>query len=252
MTTVITIDAGDQISSSRTDLNTSLANLNSDKIETSVISTDSTFASASDFKIASQLATKTYVDTGGNVNASTTTKGIVEEATAAEITAGTATGGTGARLFINPTAVAETGAEKIVKIKSTGKIDATIIPSPTVAHGNTTKNISTTTTTTIAHGMSAAPSIVRIKGVIAPSGGVCETYATYMNGTQVHAVLWGDTGTGTTEYTQASFALLFDSTPHGLSGAISVDATNITITWSDFPGSSLPSVTAVLMWEAQL
>ncbi len=39
------------------------------------------------------------------VNASTTVAGIVEEATQAETDAGTATGGTGARLFVNPSTI---------------------------------------------------------------------------------------------------------------------------------------------------
>lgn len=51
------------------------------------------------------FATKGYVDSvafAGAPNASTTQKGVVEEATLAEILAGTAAGGTAARLFINP------------------------------------------------------------------------------------------------------------------------------------------------------
>jgi hypothetical protein len=87
---------------SMTKINANFTNLNSDKIETSYIDTDTTLAANSDVKIASQKATKAYVDTLGNVNASTTAKGIVEEATAAEVLAGTAVGATGARLFVNP------------------------------------------------------------------------------------------------------------------------------------------------------
>lgn len=50
-------------------------------------------------------ANKAYVDgvvTGGAADANTTTKGLMEEATEAEIEAGTAAGGTAARLAINP------------------------------------------------------------------------------------------------------------------------------------------------------
>ena len=53
---------------------------------------------------ANQLATKAYADAlaiAGAPNADTTTKGIVEEATQAEVDAKTATGGTGAKLFQN-------------------------------------------------------------------------------------------------------------------------------------------------------
>jgi hypothetical protein len=102
MSTITTINSSDNISSSRTVINTNFSNLNTDKIETSTLDTDTTLAANSDTKIATQKAVKAYIDTSGGANASTTVRGIVEEATAAEIVAATATGGTGARLFINP------------------------------------------------------------------------------------------------------------------------------------------------------
>jgi primosomal replication protein N len=52
-----------------------------------------------------QAATKKYVDDAsfaGVGDASETAKGVVEEATDAEVTAGTATGATGAKLFVTP------------------------------------------------------------------------------------------------------------------------------------------------------
>lgn len=52
-----------------------------------------------------QIATKKYVDTvavSGAPNANTTTKGIVQEATQAQVDAKTQAGSTGAELFINP------------------------------------------------------------------------------------------------------------------------------------------------------
>src|SRR3990167_4212170 len=106
MATIVTIAAGDLITNSRADLNTNFSNLNSDKIETSVIDTDTALAANSDTKIPSQKAVKTYIDTSGGANASETARGIVEEATDAEVTAGTATGGTGAKLIITPAKLA--------------------------------------------------------------------------------------------------------------------------------------------------
>lgn len=103
MSTIVTIQPNDLITNSRADINTNFANLNADKIETSVIDTDTTLAANSDAKIPSQKAIKAYVDAGGNPNASETQRGIVEEATDAEVTAGTATGGSGAKLFVTPT-----------------------------------------------------------------------------------------------------------------------------------------------------
>jgi hypothetical protein len=79
------------------------------KIPKTDIDTDTTLAANSDTKVASQKATKTYVDTSistGGVNASETAKGVVEEATQAEVAAGTATGGTGAKLFVTPAKLA--------------------------------------------------------------------------------------------------------------------------------------------------
>lgn len=57
------------------------------------------------FNADTQIVDKKYVDDvaiSGAPDASTIVKGIVEEATEAETIAGTATGGTGARLFANP------------------------------------------------------------------------------------------------------------------------------------------------------
>lgn len=65
MTTITTINANDLITDSRADINNNFANLNSDKIETSVLDTDTTLAANSDSKIATQKAVKAYIDSGG-------------------------------------------------------------------------------------------------------------------------------------------------------------------------------------------
>lgn len=118
MTTIITIDPDDGISSSRTDLNTNFANLNSDKIESSYLDTDTTLSANSDTKIATQKAVKAYIDAGGNPFASETQAGIVEEATDAEVSAGTSTGSTGAKLFITPEKLSTFGVGKIANIQT--------------------------------------------------------------------------------------------------------------------------------------
>lgn len=104
MTTITTLVGTDGITAanSMVKINTNFENLNHDKIETSVIDTDTALSANSDEKIPSQKAVKSYVDSGGNVNASETNKGIVEEATDTEVTNGSSTGGTGAKLFITP------------------------------------------------------------------------------------------------------------------------------------------------------
>lgn len=118
MSTIVTIQSTDLITNSRADINSNFAALNADKIETSVLDTDTTLAANSDAKVATQKAVKAYVDAGGNVNASTTAKGIVEEATAAEVLAGTAAGATGARLFVNPSTLWIAGEVRFVAFSS--------------------------------------------------------------------------------------------------------------------------------------
>lgn len=102
MATITDILDGDLISASNEVINTNFDNLNSDKIETSYLDTDTSLTANSDSKIATQKAVKTYIDTSGGANASTIIRGIVELATAAEINAGTATGATGAALVVTP------------------------------------------------------------------------------------------------------------------------------------------------------
>lgn len=131
MSTLTTINASDLITNSRADINANFVALNSEKVETSTIDTDTTLAANSDSKIPTQKAVKAYVDAGGNVNASETTKGIVEEATDAEVTAGTATGGTGAKLFVTPAKLATRLAD-VVAFGGDGSDGAL-----TVASGNT-------------------------------------------------------------------------------------------------------------------
>lgn len=67
MATITTINPGDSISGSRTVINTNFSTLNSDKIETSAIDTDTTLAANSDSKIPSQKAVKAYVDALGGL-----------------------------------------------------------------------------------------------------------------------------------------------------------------------------------------
>jgi microcystin-dependent protein len=65
MSTITTINSTDLITNSRTVINTNFSNLNTDKIETSTLDTDTTLAANSDSKIATQKAVKAYVDALG-------------------------------------------------------------------------------------------------------------------------------------------------------------------------------------------
>ena len=86
-----------------------------------------------------QASTKKYVDDiaiAGSPDASTTVKGIVEEATSAEIIAGTGTGATGARLFVNPEHVASSGANKIIRTGSNGRISSSVVAPEVISNIN--------------------------------------------------------------------------------------------------------------------
>ena len=136
MSTITTINSTDLISDSRAVINTNFSNLNTDKIETSYLDTDTALAANSDVKIATQKAVKTYIDTSGGANASTTVRGIVEEATQAEVDAQTAAGGTGARLFINPSTTpfkASTTAMGAVEQATPAELNAGTTPGGTGA-----------------------------------------------------------------------------------------------------------------------
>lgn len=71
MSTITTINGTDTITSSRTVINTNFANLNSDKIETSVLDTDTALTANSDAKIATQKAVKAYIDALGSLTLKT-------------------------------------------------------------------------------------------------------------------------------------------------------------------------------------
>lgn len=65
MSSITVIQSTDLITNSRANINDNFANLNTDKIETSVLDTDTTLAANSDSKVATQKAVKAYVDAQG-------------------------------------------------------------------------------------------------------------------------------------------------------------------------------------------
>jgi microcystin-dependent protein len=67
MSTIVVIAASDAITNSRADINTNFAALNTDKLETSVVDTDTALAADSDAKVPSQKAVKAYIDALGGL-----------------------------------------------------------------------------------------------------------------------------------------------------------------------------------------
>lgn len=236
MASITTIASGDLITNSRAVINDNFTNLNTDKIETSYIDTDTTLAANSDVKIATQKAVKAYVDTQGGANGSETVRGVVEEATDAEVTAGTATGGTGAKLFVTPAKLAT-------------RLSTAVI----YKNGTATKDITEASTTqTIAHGLGVTPKSIRftlaVKVATDPFQ-ICK--GSYDSGSQNFLLASGDsfvsTGSG------AVLKIYENSTNSGTdtqTGVVTVDSTNITITWTR-SGIMSNAGTATFLWEAQ-
>lgn len=184
-------------------------------------------------------------------DASTTVKGVVEIATTAEITAGTSAGATGAKLVVPADAVAESGADKILKLNSSGYLPAlnasllTNLPNPIIyKNGVTSKNIGDASATqNIAHGLGRIPRNIRIHTLRVTFAGMM-TYngstASYIssdnsNGTYVNTsttiIVYG--GVNQTEY---------------ITGTVTFDDTNIIITWVK---TNNPSGTLYIAWEAE-
>jgi hypothetical protein len=245
MASITSLAGSDGITSgdSMAKINNNFAALNTDKIETSVIDVDTTLAADSDSKLASQKAVKAYVDAGGNVNATTTARGIVEVATQSEVDAGTATGATGASLMVTP-------ATLDTNVTNRGLVS-------TFENGTATYDLTTASgTQTIAHGLGVVPKCVRVIGVISDERSVggsssytSRTEATYNGTTQASVFTFHSSAENTNNFSSDGALFRVNGTSYGQyqSGVITTDATNITITWTK---TSTPTGTSNLMWEA--
>ena len=129
-------------------------------------------------------------------------------------------------------------------VPSGGTLESTANALGSAKTGSTTKDCSATTTTTIAHGLGVAPSLVILDGKGVTSGGMYGASAYYSNSAQSSNSFYIDSSSGTTELATATFD--FNDSTAPLTGTITVDATNITITWA---GNTFTS-TAYLIWTA--
>lgn len=241
-TSITTINGSDLPTNSRADINNNFDSILVNKMETSVLDTDTTLAANSNSKVPTQAAVKAYVDAGGNVNASETARGIVEVATQAETNAGTATGGTGASLAVNPSTLAGFLSNANVLTK--------------VGTGATTYDLASASgTQTIAHGLGVAPRLVRLTALFSDSSTtdpavISNAFALYSSSTQssVFNSHRSSSSASSNESKHGStFTIYSDADSKYQSGVITVDATNITITWTK---TSTPTGTANLIWEA--
>jgi len=183
-------------------------------------------------------ASKKYVDDTASFGApfaSTTVAGIVEEATQAEVNAGTAVGATGARLYMNP---------------STGAVN--------YKNGIASKAINDADTTqTIAHGLGKVPKKVSLY-VLGINGSLLFASSGTYNGTTSASVGHSHTASIVLSWNSTSYAIGLagddgtNSVPatNGQTGVVTVDATNISIAWTKH-STNAPTGTISFMWEVE-
>lgn len=117
-----------------------------------------------------------------------------------------------------------------------------------ITTGTTTHDISTTTQTTITHGLSVIPKFVEIQGVVSSTAVVSMATATYSASTQNSIYMYGALGTATGSGTgNNAFDLFADAGSNFITGVITTDATNIYLNWTK---TSSPTGTADIIWKA--
>jgi hypothetical protein len=146
---------------------------------------------------------------------------------------------------------------KVPKLNGSGVLDTSFMTFKGLLNsGQTTYNLATASgAQNIAHGLGVAPKLVRIKAFYnnAPTSVSAivrsETETLYSNSTQssTHDMfITGDGATTSSGLVGTTFRV-YTSLSDYQTGTITVDATNIIITWSK---SSSPTGTAYLLWEA--
>lgn len=115
--------------------------------------------------------------------------------------------------------------------------------------GNTTHDMSSISTT-IPHGLSKKPKVVRIKAKAVDTDTICWTETVYRSDSSTQASSYGyaDTTSGTGEGIGNAFRLGFDGSTY-TEGTIICNSTNIVILWTT---TASPTGTASIMWEAEI
>lgn len=122
----------------------------------------------------------------------------------------------------------------------------TISASITYKSGAATKDLTDASTTqNIAHGIGTTPKMVKVTGVSGEDPLVSIATTIYTDAqSSVYAMITNDTSAGATG---ATFRLANETIGAYQAGVVTVDATNIIITWTK---TGLPAGTARLIWEA--
>ncbi len=118
-------------------------------------------------------------------------------------------------------------------------------------NGTTTYDVSTASgTQTIAHGLGRVPSKVRLTSVLGNGSPMSVSFGSYDGTTNSNTHLYFSSNiTGVSDVDNTNAIVVFaDSTTKHANGVVTVDATNITITWTK---TSTPTGTANILWEVQ-
>lgn len=128
----------------------------------------------------------------------------------------------------------------------------------TFKFGSFSKDMTTTTTDTIAHGLGITPKIVSIRCIFAKNAVIAESTGTSNGSTESCIYKYYNTNGNVSDVSSDTRAVHF-SYNNGTSdadynrGVITLDATNITITWTKtgtISGGGGSASTAYLLWEA--
>lgn len=180
-------------------------------------------------------------------NASETALGVVEEATDAEVTAGTATGSTGAKLIVTP-------AKLATRINALNMMTGMVYNT-----GSVTKNLAdaNAATTVFAHGLGVVPTKVDLRtSYLGAADFSYMAHGMWVTGNKkvFYGMIFSEgTTTPVADYalldSTVAFSMYTDAgTVNGQVATVTVDATNITLTW--LKGGS-PTGSFDIVWEAE-
>ena len=214
-------------------------------------------------------------------NGSTTVAGKWQGATIAQQTTATDTGSTGAELIplnknLTITSAGAANAGQINILNASGYNDPTTlgsgtgsaanylrgdsswtaVPYPKLTTGIATHDVSSTGTQTIAHGLGAIPTMIKIQAVnvmVITGGDLQQSAGTYDGSTAnvIYQSIYPTTPSYYSNGSETGYIVHLDYSAGSVyaRASITVDATNITLTWSK---NSSPTGTAQLLWQAQV
>lgn len=177
----------------------------------------------------------------GSSNANTTTRGIVEEATAAEIDAGTQTGSTGAELFINPKLLNDAHNIPLVVPGASGNLmtsngtDWTSAAPTSLYSSVVSTGVQASGAVNYAHGLGVTPKRIKVTCFSRNSSGAnsgihSTSFGTY-DGTNTRSIYnYGDSGNSFNP--EGSTTVIATENVTNRTATATFNSTNVVLTWS--------------------